>query len=63
MKFNFEDYKKYCKKHNLSESNYTSLAMFKHKLQLDKELSLILRHVKKFEKLNNQNAIECLMGR
>lgn len=62
MKFSIEDYKKYCKKFGLKESEYTSLARFKRDFETQRETRLIVRHINRLVKVVNKNDIELLGG-
>lgn len=62
MKFILEDYKVYCKKNNLKEGYYTSLAQFKKAVQAEKELKLIKRHLNNLSKIASKDSTELLLG-
>ena len=62
MKFNFEDYKKFCAKRNLKEGYYTSLALFKKTCEMQKELRLIERHLNKLKSISVKTSVENLVG-
>ena len=62
MKFNFEDYKKYCSENNLKENLFTSLAQFKKAVETEKEKKLIIRHINKLFNLTQKSDIQILGG-
>ena len=62
MKFNFEDYKKYCSENNLKENLFTSLAQFKKTVETEKETKLIVRHLNKLLKLSQKSDMQILGG-
>ncbi len=57
MKFNFKDYKKFCRDEQISESNYISLQKFKVAVKTEEELKSINFHLIRLENLEKERAL------
>ena len=56
MKFNFKDYKKFCREEQIPESNFISLQKFKVAVKTEKELEAINFHLISLENLEKVRA-------